>query len=511
MKARGKNLVHVVMPVLVVCLLALTCTVYAAAATAQKSIQQKQSVTSTTSPTSIKYDPNAPPKGTITLTASSKGNVNASTVLPGSYQYIEWTCNGTYSSLVDVTLWQNNQQVGVISKGITSDQTSYKVPINMAMGNYEYRITSQDDPRIEARKPVYISCSITITKPVQNEVLSMRNNYGVTWSYVGNPAPLKLELIPTGGGSAQLIADKVPWGNSGWGQYSWQIPSNINEGNYQIQITSTGNSIMMARSQTFTLKNLGIIGIIVADPNNAPIDGATVTAIVNGTARSATTKTNGQAIFDLLPPGTYTFTATKPGYLPDGTADTKVTLASGATQSGLIKLKRGTGTIIITVKDGNNPIWGMDLDVMFPDPWSSGTTVDGTMTIIYAPAGTWPVKASAWSYNKTHDIHYAPATASVTVTPGATTTLTISMQKFGKANITVTDGTMPIYWARACTTPGTYLYCSNQSDATGMLTIELPPGGHTLQVEANGYKSGILSVNISSGGTTTGTITLTKQ
>jgi len=191
MNARGKKLLHVFMPVLVGCLLVLTYTVYAAPPTIQKSIQPAKTATSPTSPAPVKYDPNAPPKGTITISASTKGNVNASTWFPETYQYIQWTCNGTRSNLVDVNLWHNNSKYADISKGISTGQTGYKVPKNMTEGNYELRITSQDDPRVEARKTVYVRLfEIAITAPKANEVLFLGDNYTVTWTYKGNPPPI---------------------------------------------------------------------------------------------------------------------------------------------------------------------------------------------------------------------------------------------------------------------------------------------------------------------------------
>lgn len=77
MKAKGKIAVHVLTITVLVCLPALSSTAYAAPAAAQKntvlqsapqkSISQKiQSVTGAV-PARMKYDPNAPPKGTITF------------------------------------------------------------------------------------------------------------------------------------------------------------------------------------------------------------------------------------------------------------------------------------------------------------------------------------------------------------------------------------------------------------------------------------------------------------
>ncbi len=101
-----------------ICLLSLS-TAYAAPAAAQKTTQQStQQVKPATGTVSNLLNPNAPPQGTITITPSSKNNVNASTCFTGSYQYIEWTCTGTRSNLVDITLWKDNQKKITIGNGV---------------------------------------------------------------------------------------------------------------------------------------------------------------------------------------------------------------------------------------------------------------------------------------------------------------------------------------------------------------------------------------------------------
>ena len=165
---------------------------YAAPPATQKAAPQVQPMQSGAR---MKYDPNAPPQGTITITASNKGNVNASIWFPETYQYIEWTCKGTSSNLVDVTLWRNESRYTDISKGISSGQTGYRVPKNMPVGTYELRITSQDDPRVEARKAVVVfSYEITITAPKGFEVLYLGDKYTVTWTYKGNPPPIEIRV-----------------------------------------------------------------------------------------------------------------------------------------------------------------------------------------------------------------------------------------------------------------------------------------------------------------------------
>jgi ABC-type oligopeptide transport system substrate-binding subunit len=69
------------MAVFAVCLLVLTCTVYAAPSATQKSTQQAKPAGGTASNL---LNPNVTTQGTITITASRKGKVNASTWLTGS-------------------------------------------------------------------------------------------------------------------------------------------------------------------------------------------------------------------------------------------------------------------------------------------------------------------------------------------------------------------------------------------------------------------------------------------
>jgi hypothetical protein len=251
MKARGKNSVHVFIPMLLACLLLLTCTAYAAPAATQKSTQQVQP--STGAATGL-LNPNAPPKGTITIPASSKGNVNASTWITGSYQFIQWTCNGTRSNLVDVTLWQNNSKAVVIGTGIATGKTAYAVPSNMAIGSYELRVTSEDDTRVEARQAVNISLpTIIVTAPKDNEKLHAGTQYTITWTYAGDPGPVKLEM--------KLDSKTPPLSLSpitmagGQGSAVWTIPPDPDRfftGQVLfITVRSTTNPAISARSGLF--------------------------------------------------------------------------------------------------------------------------------------------------------------------------------------------------------------------------------------------------------------------
>lgn len=429
----------------------------------------------------------------------------------------------------NVALWSGSRQVGTIVSGWTNTWVGWNVPINFSPGAYTLRVQSSKNQNNFSETSVRIENStVSITSPKAGQTWTAGTTNQVVWTYQGNPGPLKIELIPVSGGSALLIGNNIPWGNLGAGSFNWLIPATITAGSYQIKVTSAGNNLITA-SQMFSVQKLGTVGIIVTDPSGAPIDGATVTTDVNGTARSVTTQANGQAVFGMLPGATYTFTATKQGFYPDGTNQAKVVLANGATQSAVIKLKRGLGKAIITVKDGATPIEGMEVMVgsvgIGKYSLTTYTKADGSATFEPCQTGTWPVTTQAWRYNQNHAPHYVDASSApgsgvpasptyVTVTQGSTATATISMPRFGWANITVTDGVMPIYNADICSTtadPNAGFSCGvHKTDATGTVKFELAPGVRYFAAILDGYKSPRFSVNITSGATTNQTITMTK-
>jgi hypothetical protein len=236
MRASGKRVGRVLTPVLLVCLLALTCTVYAAPAATQKATQQANPATSALSPASMKYDPNAPPQGSITITSPQSGK----TWYTGTYQVIQWTCNGTRSNLADVTLWQNNRQFAVIWTGSATGRTAYIVPLGTAPGSYELRVTSEDDTRVEAKLPVTIATTYVMLTGIPASV-AMGAPYTFKWSYAGTMQSVKLALLDSSGAVVQSEPN-VPIGSNGMGSWSWTmpvLPAWKSSAEYRFQISAT--------------------------------------------------------------------------------------------------------------------------------------------------------------------------------------------------------------------------------------------------------------------------------
>jgi hypothetical protein len=200
-------------------------------------------------------NPGTPPQGTITLTASGKNNVNASTWSTGSVQFLQWTCSGTRSNLVDVTLWQNNRQVVVIGQGIATGKTAWTVPLAMASGGYQLRVTSEDDSRIEARQSVsVVLTTITLTAPRPNDVLVPGTSFTITWTYTGDPGPLTFLLGDAPAKSNALPGTVSPAAAAaGRGSAAWALPTSRASltqkgGPVYLTVRSTNNPSISATS-----------------------------------------------------------------------------------------------------------------------------------------------------------------------------------------------------------------------------------------------------------------------
>ena len=217
MRARGKYLVQVLTPVLLVCLLMLTCMAYAAPAATQKSTQQFQPAGGAASNI---LNPNAPPQGTITITTPQSG----ATWYTGMYYPIRWTCNGTRSNSVTISLWENGKaQTALIATGQTTGNYAYIVPLNAFATNYEVRVTNEGDTRVEARLPVSIvQTSIKLDSPPS--WLMTGSSYAITWSYTGNLSSVNLTILDPSGAVVQS-ARNIPIGSSGKGSWSWSVPA----------------------------------------------------------------------------------------------------------------------------------------------------------------------------------------------------------------------------------------------------------------------------------------------
>lgn len=259
MKGKMIIAVRVLSMTALICLLSLS-TAYAAPAAAQKSTQQAKPAAGG-SAAALKYNPNAPPQGTITITNPQSGK----TWYTGTYQLVEWTCNGTRSNSANVTLWRNNQQFAVIWTGSATGRAPYIVPWEAPSGSYELRVTSDTDTRIEARSQVTIvPTSVTIVTP---ETLYPGSRYTITWSYTGTIQGINLAIVDSSGKVVQSIPN-ISAGANGNGVWPWTVPAPAlpagkSSAQYRFQISGkfrtsvTGNATVdkvLGTSNLFTIK-----------------------------------------------------------------------------------------------------------------------------------------------------------------------------------------------------------------------------------------------------------------
>lgn len=206
------------MSVLMVCLVMLTYSAFAASPIAQTGAKPGQAMTGSTVPPSIKYDPNAPPQGSIAITTPTSNK----TWHTGSYQIIQWNCNGMRNNTVDVSLWKDGKLFAYIGRGVGTGRTAYIVPFNAVAGFYELQVTSDTDTRIAAKLPVIVAVTrVTFINPTS--ALVSGSPYPIKWTYSANLSGIKISVLDGSGGVVQEYPN-VALGKDGNGSWPWTIP-----------------------------------------------------------------------------------------------------------------------------------------------------------------------------------------------------------------------------------------------------------------------------------------------
>ncbi len=202
----------------------------------------------------------------------------------GTSETIEWKCTNI-SNPLDVSLWLNNQFVGMISRNDADGQAAWAIPANLANGTYEIRIS---DKRVWARQFVTISGTPkattnmssqtaqqpgTAVKPAANPMSSAPQGSititappnGTTW-YTGswgiiewscNNTRSKLVNITLWAGNYKY-ADIAS--NASSGRASWSVPANLHPGAYEVRVTSDVDTRVVARQPvTITTATISVL------------------------------------------------------------------------------------------------------------------------------------------------------------------------------------------------------------------------------------------------------------
>ena len=238
---------------------------------------------------------------------------------------------------------------------------------------------------------------------------------------------------------------------------------------------------------------------ITVTSGGSGVSGATV--MVDGTSLSGTTDTNGQVTIHSIPVGSYTFTASKTGYVNATSASTGIT--NGGTTAVGIVIAQQYGSATITVTSGGSGVSGVTVTV--DGIGLSGTTdTNGQVTIYSIPVGSYTFTATKTGYT-------GASSTSTAISDGATATVGIAItRQYGSATITVTSGGSGVNGATV-TVDGTGL--SGTTDTNGQVTISnIPVGSYTFTASKTGYDSATsANTAISNGGTATVGIAITRQ
>lgn len=157
--------------------------------------------------------------------------------------------------------------------------------------------------------------------------------------------------------------------------------------------------------------------MIIVNEGNTPIQGATVSVMIDDTEHTIITDSVGRARFITLPTGRYTFTVTKTGY---NTTICSAMIVNSELATAVVSLTRETGHAAITVTDGTNPLSGATVSVTVNGTVQTAPTNElGQATFTNVPTGTYTFTAAKSGYDTN--------TASVTLTNKITAAGNISI------------------------------------------------------------------------------------
>jgi hypothetical protein len=232
-----------------------------------------------------------------------------------------------------------------------------------------------------------------------------------------------------------------------------------------------------------------IKGSVRREGTTTAISGATV-SILDGLVEvaSTTTASNGKYTLSDLPPGTYTITASRTGYI---THTGSVTVTAGqVTNHPIIYLTTAPGTITGSVMISGTST-GISGATVTAGTASTTTAANGTYTLNDVAAGTHTITVTKEGYS-TH-------TGSVTVTAGQNTEHPTIYMTATPGSIT---GTVMITGTSTGISGATVTVdsASATTASNGTYTLSsVPPGTHTITVTRSGYETHTGTVTVTSG------------
>lgn len=188
-------------------------------------------------------------------------------------------------------------------------------------------------------------------------------------------------------------------------------------------------------------KQAGSAAIAVRNPNGTWLAGATVSVTVNGQVLQKLATNDCIAVFNDLPVGEYTFTASETGYYD---ANVKATVSVGTTAQATAVMNRITGNANIVVTDtaGGAPVPGATVNILYYS--GQPLKIDD---VLVAPVTTNPQGVAAFTGLPVGATYlfvitkagYVKGNTSAQIADISTKNVPVQLQKNGSIAVTVVD------------------------------------------------------------------------
>jgi hypothetical protein len=176
---------------------------------------------------------------------------------------ITWSYWGSAGSKVKIELVKGSSTVATIASSVSigsngTGSCPWTVPTTLVSGSdYKVRVTSTSNSSLTAMSQgaftIKGGISITVTSPAGGETWATGSKQTITWSYQGNPGSTVNIVLLSKGKTVSTIKSAVSIGSGGNGSYAWTMPKVSSGGSYQVQVTSTANSLCTSISNNFTI------------------------------------------------------------------------------------------------------------------------------------------------------------------------------------------------------------------------------------------------------------------
>ena len=435
------------------------------------------------------------PFGTYSFTAAKSGYLSNSASATISLSAQSTTVTIKLTPVGSVTVYVRDKATNALISGASitgsgSGTTNSSGAVsfgNLKIGTYSYT----------ASKSGYISGSGTASVTKAGDSLSVTiylTPIGSVTVYVRDKATNALisgaSITGSGSGTTNL-SGSVSFSSLQIGTYSYTASKTgyiSNSGS--ASVTKAGDNL----SVTIYLTPVGSITVYIRDKStNALIPGATV----SGAGTSGSTSTAGTVKFSSLQIGSYSFTASKAGYL-NGTGSASVTKA-GDNISVTIYLTP-IGSVTVYVRDGNTN--ALISGAAVSGAGTSGTTnSSGAVRFNNLQINTYSFTASASGYIS------GSGSASVTKA-GDSLSVTIYLTPIGSITVYVRDQVTNALISGATVSGAGTSGTTNSSGAVRFNNLQI--NTYTFSASASGYRNGSVSASVTKAGDAiTATIYLT--